>query len=268
MKYDPIKNSIGDVVGDSVVLRKVFYAMLGFFFLRTWHVKRELRRIFGSGTIRTMFDAGSGFGQYSYYCARKFPNVSIYAADVKEEQIRDCTGFFHKAGIPSVKFGTEDLLVPKHQNEFDLVLSVDVMEHIIDDVTVFRNFCNSLKPGGVLLVNTPSNLSGSDAREEEAGFIEEHARTGYGNEEIRAKLDQAGFSVENISYTYGFWGMVSWRLGIKVPMMMLNWSKAFFLFLPFYYLVTLLFVVPLMAVDYFFPPRKGAGLLVIARRPA
>lgn len=267
MKYDPIKNSIGNVVRDSVALRKVFYTLLGFFFLRTWHVKRELRRVFRSGTIRTMFDAGSGFGQYSYYCARRFSNVSIHAADVKEEQIRDCIGFFRKAGIPNVKFALEDLLVPKHQNEFDLVLSVDVMEHIADDVTVFRNFCNSLKPGGVLLVNTPSNLGGSDAHEEEGGFIEEHARTGYGSEEIRTKLGQAGFSIERISFTYGFGGMVSWRLGIKIPMIMLNWSKAFFLFLPFYYLVTLPFVVPLMAVDYFFPPRTGAGLLVIARRP-
>ena len=268
MKYDPIKNSIGNVVRDFVILRKVFYALLGFFFLRAWHVKRELRRIFRSGTIRTMFDAGSGFGQYSYYCARKFPSLSIHAVDVKKEQIRDCTGFFQKAGIPGVKFGVEDLLVPKHHGEFDLVLSVDVMEHIAEDATVFHNFYNALKPGGALLVNTPSDLGGSDAHEEEAGFIEEHARTGYGDEEIRTKLGQAGFSVEKISYTYGFWGMVSWRLGIKVPMMMLNRSKVFFLFLPFYYLGALPFVLPLMAVDYFFPPRTGAGLLVIARKPA
>jgi SAM-dependent methyltransferase len=142
------------------------------------------------------------------------------------------------------------------------------MEHISDDVTVFRNLHRSLKPGGTLLVNTPSSLGGSGAHgPDEQSFIEEHARTGYGVDEIQAKLESAGFEVERISFTYGRWGSIAWRFGIKYPMLMLNISKLCFVLLPFYYLVTLPFTLLLMYLDYSLQNVQGAGLLVLARKP-
>ena len=124
MHYDPIKKSIGNVVRDNILLRKLFYKLLGLMFLREWHVKRELRRLLGAdGAPKKLYDAGSGFGQYSYYCARRFPRLSILAVDVKEEQIADCRRFFTNAGIENAEFAVEDLTAPNHENEFDFVLS-------------------------------------------------------------------------------------------------------------------------------------------------
>lgn len=268
MKYDPIKKSIGNVVRDNILLRKLFYKLLGLMFLREWHVKRELRRLLGADAApKKLYDAGSGFGQYSYYCAKRFPRLSILAVDVKEEQIADCRRFFTNAGIENVECAVEDLTKPNHENEFDFVLSVDVMEHIPDDVGVFQNLHRSLKPGGSLLVNTPSNLGGSDAQSpDDESFIGEHARNGYGVEEIRTKLRSVGFTVEQITFTYGPWGSRSWRLGIKVPMLMLNVSKFFFLLLPFYYLLTFPFTLLLMYLDYASDNRTGTGLIVVARK--
>jgi SAM-dependent methyltransferase len=237
-------------------------------FLREWHVKRELRMILGQ-TDRPLrvLDAGSGFGQYTYYCATRFPRVSVCAVDVKSEQIEDCRRFFEKAKISNAQFAVEDLASLDHNEVFDLALSIDVMEHIADDVLVFRNLHRSLKPGGVLLVNTPSNLGGSDAHgPEEKSFIEEHARTGYSVREIRTKLESAGFKIERVRFTYGPWGSLSWRLGIKYPMVMLNLSKLFFLLLPLYYLITLPFTLLLMYLDYALSNKTGTGLLVTARK--
>ncbi|MEX0602424.1 MAG: class I SAM-dependent methyltransferase [Bacteroidota bacterium] len=268
MEYDPIKKVIGDVVGTNVFLRILFYKALGLLFLREWHVKRALRRVFRNRSVTHVFDAGSGFGQYSYFLAKKYPEVRIHAVDVKEDQIADCRRFFTKAGIANVHFQVEDLTVPLHDGEFDLALSVDVMEHIPDDVRVFGNLFRALKPGGVLLVNTPSNLGGSDvAHEGEAGFIGEHARTGYGADEIRSKLEGAGFRIDHLSYTYGRWGTIAWRIGIKVPMKMLGASKLFFVLLPVYYLVTFPMTLLLMAADYWSENVRGTGLLVVAAKP-
>jgi cyclopropane fatty-acyl-phospholipid synthase-like methyltransferase len=214
-----------------------------------------------------IYDAGSGFGQYSYYCAQKFPHCSILAVDVKEEQIEDCRAFFRKAKLHNVRFEVEDLAQPKHEYEFDLILSVDVMEHIADDVRVFRHLHRALVPGGRLLVNTPSNLGGSDAHShKEESFIEEHARTGYGVDEIRQKLESVGFEIEKIKFTYGPWGSLAWRVGIKYPMVMLNTSKVFFLLLPLYYLLALPIVLPFMYLDYVSDNTGGTGLLVVARK--
>ena len=266
MHYDPIKNVIGDVARKSPLVRRFFYLVLAVMFLREWYVKRALRKLLG---VRKepfmMFDAGSGFGQYSYYCAKHFPAAIISAVDVKEEQILDCREFFAKRKLQNVSFAVEDLTIPKHTEEFDFILSVDVMEHIVDDVQVFRNFCRALKPGGKVLINTPSNLGGSDAEDEEdASFIGEHARNGYSVDDITRKLKSAGFQLESVTYTYGPVGSFAWRIGIKYPMLMLNRSKLFFILLPLYYLLTLWCTLLLMYVDYLAVNRRGTGLLVVA----
>jgi trans-aconitate methyltransferase len=237
-------------------------------FLREWHVKRELRHQLGSRKQPfTLYDAGSGFGQYSYYVARRFPLANIDGIDLKEEQVRDCTAFFKSVGLTHCSFAVEDLTQIQHIEKFDFILSVDVMEHIPDDIGVFRNFFRALKPGGTLFINTPSNLGGSDAHSDtEESFIGEHARNGYSVEEIREKLESAGFNVESIRYTYGPWGDRYWKLGIKIPMQMLNNSKVFFVLLPFYYILTLPFILPMMWFDYRADNKTGTGLNVLARK--
>ena len=267
MKYDQIKKILGNVVRENILLRKLFYKVLGVMFLREWHVKRELRSLLGDNKPRRIYDAGCGFGQYTYYCASKFSSSSITAIDVKADQIEDCTNFFRGAGISNASFAVEDLTTIQHENQFDLAISVDVMEHIPDDVLVFRNLHRSLRSGGKLLVNTPSNLGGSDAHgPEDESFIEEHARNGYGIEEIRTKLESVGFRVEKIRFAYGPWGSLSWRLGIKYPILLVNAHKLLFLILPFYYLITLPFTLLLMYLDYARDNKTGTGLVVVASK--
>ncbi|KAB2925116.1 MAG: class I SAM-dependent methyltransferase [Bacteroidetes bacterium] len=269
MQYDPIKNVIGDVAKRTPVLRKFFYWLLGVMFLRTWYVKRALRELLAKHTGPfALFDAGTGFGQYSYYIASRWPNASIHAIDVKEDYIADCRAFFRAEGLSSVGFAVEDLTVPAHRERFDVILSVDVMEHIADDVTVFRNFFAAMKSGGRLLIHTPSNLGGSDVHKEgDTSFVEEHARDGYSVEDITAKLTGAGFRMLYTRYSYGPVGTLSWRLVVKYPLLMLNASKLFFLLLPFYYLLTLWFSLLLMWVDYRSANAEGTGLLVAAEKP-
>jgi Cyclopropane fatty acid synthase and related methyltransferases len=266
MHYDPIKNVIGNVARTSPQVRRIFYAILGIMFLREWYVKRALRELLAKKKEPfTMFDAGSGFGQYSYYCAKHFPSATIHAVDVKDEQVADCRLFFSKKKLSNVSFEIEDLTIPKHVNRFDFILSVDVMEHIQDDVQVFKNFHKALKSGGKVLINTPSNLGGSDAHDEnDSSFIEEHARNGYSVDDITRKLKSAGFRMEKVTYTYGPIGSAAWRLGIKYPMLMLNKSKLLFIVLPFYYILTLWLTLLLMYADYKFHNTHGTGLLVVA----
>lgn len=237
-------------------------------FLREWHVKRELRRqLSARNEPFTVYDAGSGFGQYSYYIAKQFSLASIYGIDLKAEQVADCNQFFHAVGSTQCSFAVEDLTKIRHSEEFDFILSVDVMEHIPDDVGVFQNFYRALKKNGQLFINTPSNLGGSDVHSEsDHSFVEEHARNGYGMEEIRNKLAAAGLHVEMIRYTYGHWGTVAWRLGIKFPLMLLNASKGFLILLPLYYLIVLPFVFPMMWLDYITDNKTGTGLNVVAKK--
>ncbi|MGE5432544.1 MAG: class I SAM-dependent methyltransferase [Syntrophomonadaceae bacterium] len=251
-------------------MRIWFYKLLDLMFLRSWYVRRELRRLRKKfdGKPISIYDAGTGYGQYAYFMAKNLKPNNIYAVDVKEEWIEDCREFFKAQNLSNVSFGVEDLTAIGHTASFDLILSVDVMEHIVEDVKVFQNFHRALRPGGFLMINTPSVYGGSDVHdEEEESFIGEHARTGYSAEDLKMKLEPLGFEVYQSKYTYGTWGDRAWRLGIKYPMQMLNASKLLFVLLPFYYILTFPFTLLMMYMDYTADNKVGAGINFIARKP-
>lgn len=267
MQYDPIKRGLGNVFNRTPFLRKLFYRLLDLLLLRAWHIRRELRQarkeMGGTGEI---LDAGSGFGQYSWFMSRLFRGWKIKGVDVKEEQITDCNTFFAKTGkAMDVHFEVADLTKFREEEKYRLILCVDVMEHIHEDVGVFRNYAYSLKAGGMVLISTPSDQGGSDVHHhEEESFIEEHVRDGYNIGEIGEKLRSAGFSKVYPRYSYGWPGRISWRLSMKYPITLLNASKLFFGVLPLYYLVTFPFCLALNFLDVSLKHPTGTGLIVKA----
>ena len=267
MQYDPIKRVLGDAFNKTPFLRRLFYNLLDLLLLRAWHVHKELRT-WAEGRQNKeqhILDAGSGFGQYTYWLSGQSSKWSILAVDVKEEQISDSNRFFREIGRQNVIFKIADLVKFRQPEMYDLILSVDVMEHILEDVEVFRNFQASLRPGGMLVISTPSDQGGSDVHgDDETSFIEEHVRDGYNIREIEEKLRLAGFSKVEARYSYGKPGQISWRLSMKYPMLMLNTSKVFFVVLPFYYLITYPFSLVLNWLDVKGNHPSGTGLIVKA----
>ena len=271
MQYDPIKRSLGRVFNATPTLRVIFYKMLDILLLRCWYIRRELNRWNRSlnGKAASILDAGSGFGQYSHRMAKLNAQHSILGVDVKDEQIADCNGFFARLGMAGrVSFETQDLTRFSRPDSFDLILSVDVMEHILDDRQVFANFYQSLREGGTLLISTPSDLGGSDADEHDDnhahGFIDEHVRDGYNKEDIREKLQTAGFRDVDVKYSYGTPGHVSWILSMKWPITALNATKLFFILLPFYYIIFYPWCLLLNVIDVCSSHEAGTGLIVKA----
>jgi 2-polyprenyl-3-methyl-5-hydroxy-6-metoxy-1,4-benzoquinol methylase len=267
MEYDPIKRSLGNVFNKSPFLRKLFYNLLDLLLLRSWHVHRELgewSKEMGDKDV-TILDAGAGFGQYSFWMTKKFPKAKIIAVDVKDEQVADSNKFFQQIGKKNVTFEVADLTKFSMPDKFDLAISVDVMEHILEDVEVFKNIHASLKKGGMLLISTPSDQGGSDVHEEHEGsFIGEHVRDGYNMKDIEDKLKLAGFSKVMPQYSYGTPGKISWKLSMKYPMQMLSASKIFFILIPFYYLITYPFAFVLNYFDTHSDHKTGTGLIVKA----
>jgi SAM-dependent methyltransferase len=267
MQYDPIKRSLGKVFNRTPLMRVLFYRLLDILLLRTWHVKKEIREwAKREGPKKNILDAGSGFGQYSYFLSGMNKSWSILAVDVKEEQIADCNDFFEKRGRKNVRFEVADLTKFTRPGMFDLILSVDVMEHIEDDEQVFRNFHDSLAQDGMLLISTPSDQGGSDVHDhgEESSFIDEHVRDGYNIGDIQEKLKRAGFTRTSARYSYGKPGQAGWRLSMKYPIRMLNASKLFFIILPFWYLLTYWLVLILNRLDVRNRHATGTGLIVKA----
>jgi len=268
MHYDPIKELLGRLFNRHPLLRKLFYRLLDILLLRSWHVRRTLKRIGPAlPSQASVLDAGMGFGQYSWWMTRHFPLWKITAADIKSEQVADCNAFFRKTGVADrVKAVEADLVTWDSGEHHDLILCVDVMEHIEEDRAVFANFRRMTADGGYLVISTPSDMGGSDVQSDgDTSFIGEHVRDGYGREEITEKLRTSGYEEVNVYYTYGTSGSIAWRLSMKYPVMMLSKSKLFFILLPFYYLAIMPFVLTLNFADLCGTNERGTGLLVIAR---
>jgi SAM-dependent methyltransferase len=269
MQYEPIKKSLGRFFAGSQLMRKTLYFLLDLLLLRTWHVKKALRKVAieyrGKASV---LDAGSGFGQYTWRMSRIDKSWKIKAIDINSEQIDDCNSFFGKAGLADrVKFESGDLTLLQDSDIYNLILSVDVMEHIEEDVLVFRNFFRALKINGILIISTPSDKGGSDVHnDDEESFIDEHVRDGYSIRDITEKLSIAGFRDIQAGYTYGKPGNISWRLSMKYPIKLLNISYLFFIILPFYYLVFFPVSIILNIFDLRLTHKTGTGLLVTARK--
>lgn len=195
-------------------------------------------------------------------------NWRIDAVDISSEQTAGSRDFFSRSGLDGrVDLRILDLTCLSDKDYFNLILCVDVMEHINDDLQVFRNFYNALLPDGYLLISTPSDKGGSDVHGGKGeSFIDEHVRNGYSINDISGKLKTVGFDLIKIHYTYGKPGSLSWKLSMKYPVRLLNTSYLFFIILPFYYIVFFPVSLILNIFDLYLNHSSGTGLLVEARK--
>ncbi len=269
MKYEPIKASLGKIFNRHPFLRILFYRLLHILLLRSWHIRKHLKQIVPLiDKDAHILDAGAGFGQYTYYLSRFSDQWSIKAVDINPIQVKESNRFFNSINLSHrVKFEVADLTHFSEENTYQLIISVDVMEHIEEDTRVFQNLYNSLKKGGFLLISTPSDKGGSDAHShEDVSFIEEHVRNGYSIEDITSKLQKAGFTKITCKYQYGIPGSLAWHLSMKYPIILLNISKIFFIILPFYYGLLMPICLLLNFLDVRISHTSGTGLIVIAKK--
>ncbi len=157
LEYKPIKKREAHMMRRSGIIRKLFYLITGIVFLREWYIKRAVTKIYlDKKYFDEILDAGSGFGQYCYFCKKRFPEAEILGIDINQNYVDDCNYFVKKAGIKRVRFEKSDLTTIDYSDKFDLILSIDVLEHIKDDIRLLSLFNRAVKPEGFVIISTPT----------------------------------------------------------------------------------------------------------------
>ena len=226
--------------------------------LRQWYVKREIKKYFPKDKPIRFYDAGAGFGQYSYFILKHYKKAEVHAVDLKTDYVDSFARYAAKHCWTDFTAQQADLTAYVPKDKFDLILAIDILEHIENDEQVLRNFRQVLDKNGKLIISSPSTF------DESAKFIEEHVRPGYSKEEIISKLEKTGFKIVSFDYSYGKWGHIAWLLSMKYPMSMLGISKLFFLLLPFYYLLFYPLLALFMLLDVKVKNKTGTGVIVVA----
>ena len=158
-----------------------------------------------------------------------------------------------------------DLVSLNEEERYDLIYTVDVLEHIEDCEGMLDRLSKAVRPGGLLFIHTPSlderawfAASRAEAhnafREHRTG--DDHVHEGFSVAQLTNALERRSFSVVQAKNTFG--GVVAWlkevfslgeRRGIKG--------------------IGLLLLPPVLLgllLELVFPPTRGNGTMILGRK--
>jgi 2-polyprenyl-3-methyl-5-hydroxy-6-metoxy-1,4-benzoquinol methylase len=235
--------------------------------LRVWHVIRELKRagVWGPRALR-LLDAGGGEGAFAYHVARRFPAWTVVVADNEAATLERGSRIRAALGLKNLEVRDADLLAFDADEKFDVVVCSDVLEHIEDDQRVVDNLGAALKPGGILIVTSPSvpqpkHLALVAWRERRIGFSPVdygHVRQGYSEADLGKLFASAGLETERIRRTFGPCGTLMFDLFFVTGDSRPN-PLVFAALFPLY--------MTLSALDVGLHYKTGAAVLGSARKP-
>jgi SAM-dependent methyltransferase len=166
----------------------------------------RLRRVLPAtkGSYADILDAGCGQGVFSMELAKAHPEARVLGIDMDPVLVERANAIARKAGLANCRFEVGDVTKLDYDARFDLVVSVDNLEHVEDDVTAMRVLVRALRPGGRAVVHVPGYerrwlLFGRRVNFDVPG----HVRPGYRTNELVERLTGAGFDISSCQSTYG-----------------------------------------------------------------
>lgn len=106
-----------------------------------------------TGKDLTLVDVGCGNGASAFFLADKFKYV--LGIDVWEGHSHTFNAYKAHSGITNVDFLKLDLESESYHEQFDRLISFEVIEHLNDDKNV-TSFYNLVKPGGQIAISVPN----------------------------------------------------------------------------------------------------------------
>ena len=130
MEYDKIKDKFSGLLDKLPFFRKLFYTLLDMLLLRQWYVKREIKKHLLKDEPIRFYDAGAGFGQYSYYVLKHFKNAKVHAVDLKTDYMDSFARYAAKHNWLDFTVQQADLTAYVPKDKFYLIVAIDILEHM------------------------------------------------------------------------------------------------------------------------------------------
>ena len=167
-------------------LEKTYWWHIGKIYL----VKDLVESLFPDRTVPLeIFELGCGTGGVTR-ALTEYGNVT--GVDISDDAIE----LAKQTGLKNIfKADISDMDPAPYQGRFDLVLALDVLEHLQEDVDAMKKARLMLKAGGYFLVNVPAHKYLWSEHDEAL-----HHKRRYHMLEITKKLKDAGFKIEKKSF--------------------------------------------------------------------
>jgi 2-polyprenyl-3-methyl-5-hydroxy-6-metoxy-1,4-benzoquinol methylase len=217
---------------------------------------------------KTVWDAGCGEGQNSFWLSKKFPNAQIFGSDIKKSNVEKCNLIAGLSKIINTTFIQKDILKNDIKN-IDMIVCFEVLEHINSYKDALNSFQNSLVSGGYLIIHTPAdNLFQSpkwglrkffrpgkktSPNHHEKGQY--HVRSGFKLDDLASELESIGFVIIKKHYTFGPLAMFAHII--------YEWSRSRS---KIWQIITLWPLVIMGCFDMLLPSPIGGGILIVSQK--
>ncbi len=152
-----------------------------------------------------ILDAGCGRGIMTRVIATRYPGAMVDAIDENPESQAINRELSKLMGLRNCQYITGDLVNFKRENRYDLIVSIDNLEHIQDDSAVLRNFYESMVTNGLFLVHVPHYYRRWPVFAWKRNFhVPGHVRPGYHLPELTERVRRVGFQVLRSGFSYGW----------------------------------------------------------------
>jgi SAM-dependent methyltransferase len=150
-----------------------------------------------------VLDVGCSSGRTLSFLGARLPGIRLLGADYVHEPLRQIA-----SALPATPLLQLDLTCcPLREGSIDVVLLLNVLEHIADDTTAVGEIFRTLKPGGVAIIEVPA---GPHLYDDYDRFLQHRRR--YRLRDVLDLVRGAGFQTSDASHlgfgVYpGFWLM-------------------------------------------------------------
>ncbi len=170
-----------------------------------------------------VLDLGCGNGMHGIRVAGRAAMVVGVDRDLRHLQTGRRLGAEHGVAAISFLLGDVEQPLPFGANRFDLVLLLDVIEHLEGRIELLREVHRVLRPEGTLLISAPNRGTSWKRRLQMAGLpyhTDPDHKVEYSREELEAELEEGGFRVEGefmpIVYDTPWAGLIDFVGGLSL----------------------------------------------------
>ncbi len=246
--------------GFITLLQKIYIQIFGIpeigFLIRSLYFKKIISEKVSRRKVKNVLDAGSGIGTYSFWLYKMFPKARIVGEEIDKNKINFSNKFAKELGFKEIDFYYRDISkVYNKKPKYDLIVSVDVLEHIKDYRKVLMNFYKQLSSSGFLYIHTPQPNQERIFSQLKKWHHEDHVREGFVVKELIKELRDFKFKVIVVRHTFGFFGKLAWEINHILL------EKSFVLAGLFYPLLIVLSVIDTMVDN-----KKGLGIAILAQK--
>lgn len=222
-------------------------------YARNFLVFSAIKKLAGKYDIKNICEIGCGVGILSSKLGRS--GFKVDAFDLDKEAIKLAKGYSKNK---NVNFFSRNILGFKSSKKYDMVLAVEVVEHIKDDLKAIRNTGKLLGSKGFFLMTVPANERYRTEFDNRSGHVRR-----YSEEDLAGKLKKSGFNIIKIKY-FGFPLLWLWYFNVYLPYSS-GKSGEKSKKLPFYASLLRIFN-KVFLIDLFFNSKKATNMMVLAQK--